>query len=143
MLHIEVVVCFWSISWLFSFLVCFVFFKQKTAYEMRISDWSSDVCSSDLIRGVADIARGALVVAGIAGAVQHLHALVPGGVGHRLRRLPALLEQRPRRLLRLRRGDPRTVQQGDDQPLVQRRRGVPADVDAEPPGLGEAGRANV
>src|SRR3546814_9761211 len=29
--------------------VCF-FFKQKTAYEMRISDWSSDVCSSDLAR---------------------------------------------------------------------------------------------
>src|SRR3546814_2925244 len=30
-------------------LLCgFVFFKQKTAYEMRISDWSSDVCSSDL-----------------------------------------------------------------------------------------------
>src|SRR3546814_5486767 len=35
-----VVICF----------VCFVFFfKQKTAYEMRISDWSSDVCSSDLL----------------------------------------------------------------------------------------------
>src|SRR3546814_9660042 len=33
-----------------SFLHCFFFFffKQKTAYEMRISDWSSDVCSSDL-----------------------------------------------------------------------------------------------
>src|SRR3546814_1297978 len=30
------------------YLVTFVFFKQKTAYEMRISDWSSDVCSSDL-----------------------------------------------------------------------------------------------
>src|SRR3546814_7551696 len=29
--------------------LCFFFFKQKTAYEMRISDWSSDVCSSDLI----------------------------------------------------------------------------------------------
>src|SRR3546814_4194491 len=29
-------------------LVIFFFFKQKTAYEMRISDWSSDVCSSDL-----------------------------------------------------------------------------------------------
>src|SRR3546814_3814861 len=30
-------------------LFCFLFFfKQKTAYEMRISDWSSDVCSSDL-----------------------------------------------------------------------------------------------
>src|SRR3546814_1104331 len=28
---------------------CFFFCKQKTAYEMRISDWSSDVCSSDLI----------------------------------------------------------------------------------------------
>src|SRR3546814_10577962 len=35
-------------------LVCalFFFFKQKTAYEMRISDWSSDVCSSDLATGV-------------------------------------------------------------------------------------------
>src|SRR3546814_1840055 len=42
----------------FMYLVCslymcfclffFFFFKQKTAYEMRISDWSSDVCSSDL-----------------------------------------------------------------------------------------------
>src|SRR3546814_13435078 len=31
---------------MFCFFVCF--FKQKTAYEMRISDWSSDVCSSDL-----------------------------------------------------------------------------------------------
>src|SRR3546814_1799864 len=30
------------------YIVCFFFFKQKTAYEMRISDWSSDVCSSDL-----------------------------------------------------------------------------------------------
>src|SRR3546814_8128369 len=32
-------------------LLCFFFFKQKTAYEMRISDWSSDVCSSDLVAG--------------------------------------------------------------------------------------------
>src|SRR3546814_2603372 len=32
-----------------STFVIFFFFKQKTAYEMRISDWSSDVCSSDLI----------------------------------------------------------------------------------------------
>src|SRR3546814_3401736 len=29
-------------------VACVVFFKQKTAYEMRISDWNSDVCSSDL-----------------------------------------------------------------------------------------------
>src|SRR3546814_3706326 len=28
----------------------FIFFKQKTAYEVRISDWSSDVCSSDLVQ---------------------------------------------------------------------------------------------
>src|SRR3546814_6648012 len=31
-----------------SYIIYFFFFKQKTAYEMRISDWSSDVCSSDL-----------------------------------------------------------------------------------------------
>src|SRR3546814_7451114 len=31
-------------------LLFFFFFKQKNAYEMRISDWSSDVCSSDLVR---------------------------------------------------------------------------------------------
>src|SRR3546814_19497430 len=31
----------------------FFFFKQKTAYEMRISDWSSDVCSSDLPTGTS------------------------------------------------------------------------------------------
>src|SRR3546814_3492383 len=37
--------------------VCFFFFKQKTAYEMRISDWSSDVCSSDL-NGAGGIAVG-------------------------------------------------------------------------------------
>src|SRR3546814_4864887 len=36
--HVYLVFCF------------FFFFKQKTAYEMRISDWSSDVCSSDLSR---------------------------------------------------------------------------------------------
>src|SRR3546814_9244668 len=33
------------------YLFYIFFFKQKTAYEMRISDWSSDVCSSDLFRG--------------------------------------------------------------------------------------------
>src|SRR3546814_1469275 len=34
--------------------VVFFFFKQKTAYEMRISDWSSDVCSSDLAGHLSD-----------------------------------------------------------------------------------------
>src|SRR3546814_3945195 len=41
-------ICFLSIVF-----CMFFFFKQKTAYEMRISDWSSDVCSSDLIGGDA------------------------------------------------------------------------------------------
>src|SRR3546814_18950769 len=39
----------------------FFFFKQKTAYEMRISDWSSDVCSSDLLAPIA-IASALLLV---------------------------------------------------------------------------------
>src|SRR3546814_528495 len=41
-----------------SFSILFFFFKQKTAYEMRISDWSSDVCSSDLIGQIVLQARG-------------------------------------------------------------------------------------
>src|SRR3546814_8351801 len=43
-----------GLVWLFVF-----FFKQKTAYEMRISDWSSDVCSSDLrhLRGMRESTR--------------------------------------------------------------------------------------
>src|SRR3546814_5329057 len=60
-------------------LWCVFFFKQKTAYEMRISDWSSDVCSSDLRRvagrqGARDAAqhvdRG-IAVALRDGAVEH------------------------------------------------------------------------
>src|SRR3546814_11277221 len=38
------------------FFFFFFFFKQKTAYEMRISDWSSDVCSSDLSKARRSIA---------------------------------------------------------------------------------------
>src|SRR3546814_4437851 len=40
------------------FVYVFFFFKQKTAYEMRISDWSSDVCSSDLDNFRSDGAGG-------------------------------------------------------------------------------------
>src|SRR3546814_7235075 len=44
------VLCVVCISSLLVLFILFVFFvKQKTAYEMRISDWSSDVCSSDLV----------------------------------------------------------------------------------------------
>src|SRR3546814_13158070 len=57
----------------------FFFFKQKTAYEMRISDWSSDVCSSDLAANVArqEPAAGkprAGVDGGIAIAKKHIGA---------------------------------------------------------------------
>src|SRR3546814_16231887 len=45
--------------------MCFFFFKQKTAYEMRISDWSSDVCSSDLvIEGAAALADYDAIIIG-------------------------------------------------------------------------------
>src|SRR3546814_6004550 len=46
-----------------TYIVLVFFFKQKTAYEMRISDWSSDVCSSDL---AARRARGRCVARGTA-----------------------------------------------------------------------------
>src|SRR3546814_7524149 len=41
----------------------FFFFKQKTAYERRISDWSSDVCSSDLSGAFERVLTGVLVAA--------------------------------------------------------------------------------
>src|SRR3546814_18303223 len=45
------------IVWINCVYVClfFFFFKQKTAYEMRISDWSSDVCSSDLVKHIQQL----------------------------------------------------------------------------------------
>src|SRR3546814_5265651 len=45
---------------------CFFFFKQKTAYEMRISDWSSDVCSSDLLTRNFAILSAVTIVAAAA-----------------------------------------------------------------------------
>src|SRR3546814_1137410 len=52
------VFCFSSFVYIeFCSVICFFFFKQKTAYEMRISDWSSDVCSSDLLRQADNLYR--------------------------------------------------------------------------------------
>src|SRR3546814_9419694 len=70
--------------WLVSFLLIpdyfgvsfFFFFKQKTAYEMRISDWSSDVCSSDLNRPCANAPLSTK-----AGAAALLGASVRGRIG--------------------------------------------------------------
>src|SRR3546814_133348 len=49
------------------------FFKQKTAYEMRISDWSSDVCSSDLKYADTVDVMAFEEVAGYAEILQHFH----------------------------------------------------------------------
>src|SRR3546814_6368060 len=60
-----------SVSQSYLSILLLFFFKQKTAYEMRISDWSSDVCSSDLQRCAARVvghdARSACRVVGIGG----------------------------------------------------------------------------
>src|SRR3546814_20826982 len=76
---------------------CMFFFKQKTAYELRISDWSSDVCSSDLLavrvqldRGLADRRRFVEVLAEMQHAIEHGNAL-GGEAGARLVPLPALV----------------------------------------------------
>src|SRR3546814_4007390 len=57
--------------------MCIVFCKQKTAYEMRICDWSSDVCSSDL---------GALWDVETVHGLEHGHDQLAGGIelGHRM-----------------------------------------------------------
>src|SRR3546814_6745616 len=67
-------------------LFLFFFFKQKTAYEMRISDWSSDVCSSDLAAqfardegGEGRLAGGAVAVAEHEVGAGH-GAVLAGGV---------------------------------------------------------------
>src|SRR3546814_13179774 len=63
------------------FCTCLVifFFKQKTAYEMRISDWSSDVCSSDLV-GALRGQRLAIVAEAVRGEPRF--GLHRGRVGH-------------------------------------------------------------
>src|SRR6184192_3006136 len=59
------------------FFFFFFFFKQKTAYEMSIGDWSSDVCSSDL-RTFQDIARTHSRLAVLAGATEIDYARAAG-----------------------------------------------------------------
>src|SRR3546814_1944799 len=68
-------------------LLLFFFFKQKTAYEMRISDWSSDVCSSDLVG--ADAAATALAWRGddrLDARIDRDSALVARAIGDERRR---------------------------------------------------------
>src|SRR3546814_3581486 len=73
----------------------FFFFKQKTAYEMRISDWSSDVCSSDLAgadlagqRHLGDAGVAGQRLAGLGEALHHVEdAVGQPGLGVDLRQL--------------------------------------------------------
>src|SRR3546814_13272215 len=62
----------------------FFFFKQKTAYEMRISDWSSDVCSSDLDSGLRAHGHdtGGLPHCLLRGRVHPHAAVAPEGPAH-------------------------------------------------------------
>src|SRR3546814_2501270 len=62
-------------------MLCF-FFKQKTAYDMRISDWSSDVCSSDLIlTGLLEVGRMTRTAVGMGYDVHRLVAGKPLWIG--------------------------------------------------------------
>src|SRR3546814_14407658 len=76
------------------FFIFFFFFKQKTAYEMRISDWSSDVCSSDLEESYrrAEAAQVHLLeyslAVHLAREPQRLVAKLPGTPPTRAKRLP-------------------------------------------------------
>src|SRR3546814_20568265 len=79
--------------------MCFFFFKQKTSYEMRISDCSSDVCSSDLVVEVVRDAAGELThgLHLLRLRELHLEALLLGHVDevqHELRRRIRLAPQR-------------------------------------------------
>src|SRR3546814_8957052 len=72
----------------FYIFMLFFFFKQKTAYEMRISDWSSDVCSSDLLREGDQIVHprhGAVVLHDLADHAGRVEAGQPRHVHGRFR----------------------------------------------------------
>src|SRR3546814_14014583 len=87
-------------------ILMFFFFKQKTAYEMRISDWSSDVCSSDLDAADQPARQGLIVrhPAGVAAAARDAADGRPGAeppaAAHAVR-AGNLLDLRPARRLPL------------------------------------------
>src|SRR3546814_149917 len=75
-------VCIW--------FVFFFFFKQKTAYEMRISDWSSDVCSSDLEWEEADV-----VLAGVSRSSKTPTSIYLANRGYKVANIPLIPESPP------------------------------------------------
>src|SRR3546814_11386656 len=83
----------WHVDVCMVSVTCF-FFKQKTAYEMRISDWSSDVCSSDLplhvLHAAGGLDRDAAVVEGHALADQRERGITRPGHAPLERQQPRL-----------------------------------------------------
>src|SRR3546814_9228738 len=118
------------------YIFLFFFFKQKTAYEMRISDWSSDVCSSDLYRPtlpltpldlymlIEDRARAGIAKSSIDRLVASMVRL------HKLLELPSPVDENLRwKQKEIRKFD--TRQKG--QALGLRLKGDVADIHTDPP----------
>src|SRR3546814_20384851 len=102
----------------------FLFIKQKTAYEMRISDWSSDVCSSDLPRRQAPaeaVREAVLVEQGDAEALVHGPAVAD---------VRPIEIETPRRLDRHARGAQLAQRPGVDRP-ARRQPDRPRDVEGQ------------
>src|SRR3546814_2683808 len=76
---------------LFDLLIFVFFFKQKTAYELRISDWSSDLCSSDLV-GLRIGAVVASILSGMRAIFSAPHSFSPWTMGLTAGRSPGAAE---------------------------------------------------
>src|SRR3546814_5535091 len=88
---------------MFFFFFYFFFFKQKTAYEMRISDWSSDVCSSDLSTPYRSKIGAAPAYSSIGGAVFGMNVRANScerahSIGESMRMRSTLVPSRSRRM---------------------------------------------
>src|SRR3546814_4705991 len=100
--------CMFLLVWFSVVRVLFVFFfKQKTAYEMRISDWSSDVCSSDLSIGEpgTQLTMRTFHIGGAANfnETSNLEAMSDGTI--ELRDMPTITDKNGRRLSLARNGE--------------------------------------
>src|SRR3546814_1925933 len=118
-------------------IVIFFLFKQKTAYEMRISDWISDVCSSDLLEAVAgpraQRGLGQHAAGRVSGAKKQdaaFHRLDPGGRNGQPLRSAGTANRRARRAGLIRRVRAAVVGQVGDEPVHGIEPGAVADVAA-------------
>src|SRR3546814_10055529 len=118
-------------------LVFLFFFKQKTAYEMRISDWSSDVCSSDLIlRPLAPQRAGELAIIGkVIAAIMELHAVAVPRQRHIGR-----MTVHPRRRQHMRLIDRHALRFVDGGGIAMIDMGIVLEVERDPPAIVEPHR---